>query len=93
MLSLRRSFKNRGKSKSKRTLKLGGGSNSKTRSGKVYKGNTSFAAKLAAFILESVKDTIYFSKQTGFSDKHHQIFGVLPYLHMNISEKEFRTQL
>ena len=71
MLSLRRSLKNKGKSNSKRTLKRGGSRKSKTRSGKVYRGNPTFAAKLAAFILESVKDTIYFSKQNGFSNKHH----------------------
>jgi len=94
MLSFRRSLKNRSrKHNSKRTIKRGGGRKSMTRSGKVYRGNPSFAAKLAAFILESVKDTIYFSKTSGFSDKHHQIFGVLPYLHMNISETEFRRQL
>jgi hypothetical protein len=94
MLSLRRSLKNRArKHNSKRTIKRGGGRKSMTRSGKVYRGNPTFAAKLAAFILESVKDTIYFNKKSGFSNKHHQVFGVLPYLHMNISETEFRKQL
>ena len=81
---------------SRRTLKRGGArhnNKSRTRSVRKYSGNPSFAAKLAAFILESVNDKINFSKSTGFSNKHHQVFGVLPYLHMNISEKEFRKQL
>jgi hypothetical protein len=81
--------------KSRRTLKRGGSrrNKSRTRSGRQFRGNPTFAAKLAAFILESVKDKIYFSKNNGFSNKHHQVFGVLPYLHMNISETEFRNQL
>ena len=51
--------------------------------------NPSFAAKLAAFMLEGVHDEIFISKTGGFSGKHHQVFGVLPFLHMNITEKQF----
>ena len=55
--------------------------------------NPSFAAKLGAFLLEGVRDEVFFSKKTGFSGKHHQVFGVLPFLHMNIKEKEFKALL
>ena len=76
----------------KRSLKKGGvrrsNKKSRTRSGKQYRGNPSFAAKLAAFILEGLKDKkIKFSKTGGFSDSQKQVSGVLPYLHMNINEK------
>lgn len=94
--SLKRSLKRNSKRSLKRSLKRGGARKSNksvTRSGRSYRNNPSFSAKLGAFMLESVKDAIYFDKSKGFSDKHHQIFGVLPYLHMNISETEFRKQL
>ena len=52
--------------------------------------NPSFAAKVGAFMLEGIQDDIFFSKKTGFSGKHHQVFGVLPFLHMNIKENEFK---
>lgn len=55
--------------------------------------NPSFAAKLGAFMLEGVRDEIFFSKKTGFSGKHHQVSGVLPFLHMNIKEPEFKALL
>lgn len=55
--------------------------------------NVSFAAKLGAFMLESVNDEIVFSMEKGFTSKHPQVFGVLPYLHMNISEDQFRKNL
>ena len=75
---------------SRRTLKRGGSrrnNKSRTRSSKQYRGNPTFAAKLAAFILEGLKDKkVKFSKTDGFSDKQPQISGVLPYLHMNIKE-------
>lgn len=79
----------------KRSLKRGGArrSNKRTRSGKKYDGNPTFTAKLGAFMLESVKGEITFSKTGGFSDKQPQVFGVLPYLHMNIKDKTFRQSL
>ena len=53
----------------------------------------SFAQRLGAFLLEGVKGEIFFSETTGFSDKHMGVFGVLPFLHMNIKEKTFRNML
>ena len=53
----------------------------------------SFAQRLGAFLLEGVKGKIFFSEETGFSDKHTGVFGVLPFLHMNIQEKTFRAML
>jgi len=50
----------------------------------------SFSAKLGAFMLQGVKDEIHFDKERGFSNKHIGIYGVLPYLHMNISENDFK---
>jgi hypothetical protein len=82
------SLKNRIRKRNSKRTKRGGG-----KSMKRSNGNPTFAAKLAAFMLESVKDAIYFNKKSGFSNKHHQVFGVLPYLHMNITETEFRKQL
>ena len=54
-----------------------------------------FAAKLGAFILQAVspKDKIVWSKEVGFTAKHPQVFGVLPFLHLNVSEKQFRALL
>ena len=53
----------------------------------------SFAAKLGAFLLEGSKGKIQFSFNGGFSAKVPEVFGVLPYLHMNISEASFRKNL
>ena len=82
------SLKNRSRKRNLKRTKRGGG-----KSMKHSKGKPTFAAKLAAFMLESLKTDIYFNKTSGFSNKHHQVFGVLPYLHMNITETEFRKQL
>ena len=60
---------------------------------KTISSKPSFAQRLGAFLLESVKGKIYFSEKTGFSDKHIGIFGVLPFLHMNIQEETFRDML
>ena len=53
----------------------------------------SFAAKLGAFMLQSVNGDIPFSMKTGFGQKYPQVFGALPYLHMNVSEAQFRKTL
>ena len=53
----------------------------------------SFAQRLGAFLLEGVKGKIFFSETTGFSDKHTGVFGVLPFLHMNIQEQTFKKML
>ncbi len=57
------------------------------------KTNISFAQKLGAFLLQGVKGNIVFSEETGFSDKHPGVFGVLPFLHMNIQEETFVAML
>jgi hypothetical protein len=51
----------------------------------------SFAVKLGAYMLEGLHDDIFFSKTAAFSGKHNQVAGVLPFLHMNIKENEFRS--
>jgi hypothetical protein len=67
------------------------GKNNKTKKKKLsIAKKPSFAAKLGAFMLQGIKDEIHFDKKNGFSDKHMSVYGVLPYLHMNITEKEFR---
>ena len=75
--SLKRSFRKRN-SKKRKSLKGGG---------------ISFAAKLGAFMLESVDYDVSFSENNGFKFSQTQVSGVLPYLHMNISEKQFRNKL
>ena len=75
--SLKRSFRKRN-SKRRKSLKGGG---------------ISFAAKLGAFMLESVDYDVSFSEKNGFKASQNQVAGVLPYLHMNISEKQFRNKL
>lgn len=50
-------------------------------------------AKLGAFMLESVDYVVSFSETNGFKASQTQVAGVLPYLHMNISEKQFRDKL
>lgn len=71
--------------------RLRGGSSKRSKKSSVK--NISFAAKLGAFLLESVRDKIVFSMKTGFTDKHPQVFGVLPYLHLNIQEDSFKQTL
>ena len=66
---------------------------SSKRSKKASGSSISFAAKLGAFLLQSVEDKIIFSMKTGFTDKHPQVFGVLPYLHLNIKEDSFKRTL
>jgi hypothetical protein len=56
-------------------------------------GKPTFAAKLGAFLLEGSKGQIQFSDRGGFSSKVPEVFGALPYLHMNISEAAFRKGL
>jgi hypothetical protein len=73
-------------------------SNNRSRKNRRSVKNTrkpTFAAKLAAFILEAVspKDKIIWSREKGFTAKHQQVFGVLPFLHLNIKEHQFRDLL
>ena len=53
----------------------------------------SFAAKLAAFILEDHRGRVEWSEEDGFAEGQPHVFGVLPFLHLNISEKVFRKML
>ena len=53
-----------------------------------------FAAKLAAFVLENHKgDKVEFAIKGGFADDQKYIFGILPFLHLNIKKEEFREML
>ena len=54
-----------------------------------------FAAKLGAFILQglSANTTVTWSVKNGFSNKQTQVSGVLPFLHLNIKEHQFRALL
>ena len=53
----------------------------------------SFAKKLAVFILENTNKEIKFSETTGFSNSNPAVFGVLPFLHLNITENQFKKML
>tara|TARA_B110001469_G_scaffold126055_1_gene142741 strand:+ start:138 stop:677 length:540 start_codon:yes stop_codon:yes gene_type:complete len=70
--------------------------NKKNKNNKSIKNNNklakkpSFATKLGAFMLQGVKDEIHFDKEKGFSNIHIGVYGVLPYLHMNITENDFK---
>ncbi|RPF81989.1 MAG: hypothetical protein CBC65_001250 [Rhodothermaceae bacterium TMED105] len=55
--------------------------------------SSSFAAKLAVFMLDNARNEVIFSKTSGFSSQSKEAFGVLPFLHMNISETMFRSML
>jgi hypothetical protein len=55
--------------------------------------NVTFATKLGAYMLESVTKGIEYSSKKGFSDGVPQVFGILPFLHLNISEEDFKKSL
>lgn len=55
--------------------------------------NVTFATKLGAYMLESVTKGIEYSSDKGFSDGVPQVFGILPFLHLNISEEDFKKSL
>ena len=59
----------------------------------VAPSNVTFATKLGAYMLESVTKGIEYSSNTGFSDGVPQVFGILPFLHLNISEEDFKKSL
>ena len=50
----------------------------------------SFAAKLAAFMLNSVDHEVRCRKQGGFDASSKEVLGILPFLHSNVSKKEFK---
>lgn len=53
------------------------------------KSNHSFAAKLAAFMLNGVDHHIRCKKEGGFSSSAQETIGLLPFLHLNITRKQF----
>jgi hypothetical protein len=59
----------------------------------VAPSNVTFATKLGAYMLESVTKGIEYSSDKGFSDGVPQVFGILPFLHLNISEEDFKKSL
>jgi hypothetical protein len=55
---------------------------------------TTFAARLGSFILDTLTDnTVISSDSDGFDNRQTQVSGVLPYLHLNITEQQFRNHL
>ena len=58
-------------------------------------GRVSFAAKLGAFILQGLgsNTSVQWSVENGFSNKQTQVSGVLPFLHLNVSENQLRALL
>jgi hypothetical protein len=54
------------------------------------KRSETFAARLAAFVLENHKGNVEFGEEGGFKEGQSYIFGILPFLHLNISYEDFR---
>merc|ERR1712150_1547 len=54
-----------------------------------------FAAKLGAFILQGLSSStsVKWTVKGGFSNSQPQVTGVLPFLHLNVSEAQFRALL
>ena len=61
--------------------------------GNLSAGKASFAAKLAAFILDDHRGAVKWSEKSGFAAGQPHIFGVLPFLHLNVTERKFREML
>ena len=86
----------------KRTRSRKSGSSSRrlsvkqARVGSASTQKASFAAKLGAFICENQKLGDVVGDLSGFYQKHNgrsvnqRVFGVLPFLHLNITESQFR---
>ena len=55
--------------------------------------NPSFAAMLGAFILDDHQGDVKWSLDGGFHESQTQIYGILPFLHLNIDENTFRKML
>ena len=58
---------------------------------KMTESKISFAAKLAAFMLNAQKHPVKCFKKIGFQKSTKYIKGIIPLLHMNISKSEFKT--
>lgn len=50
----------------------------------------SFSAKLAAFMLNSLDHEVRCRKQGGFDSSSKEVLGLLPFLHSNVTKKEFK---
>lgn len=61
--------------------------------GEFTASRASFAARLAAFILDDHKGPVRWTEKGGFPAGQPCVFGVLPFLHLNISEAKFRQML
>lgn len=61
--------------------------------GNLSAGKASFAAKLAAFLLDDHRGSVKWSEKGGFAAGQPFVFGVLPFLHLNVSESKFREML
>ena len=61
--------------------------------GELTAARASFAARLAAFILDDHKGPVRWTEKDGFPAGQPCVFGVLPFLHLNISESKFRQML
>lgn len=53
--------------------------------------NISFAAKLAAFMLNAQDHPIRFDEKVGFMNASDYTKGIIPLLHMNINKNEFKS--
>jgi hypothetical protein len=82
---VRRSF-NRRSQRSKRTMKGGMNNRNRNVNNSNNKNGVSFAAKLAAFILEGLKNDPKLNGND--TNMQSEVSGAIPYLHMNISEKD-----
>jgi len=70
-------------------------SRKQVRVGNLSSANASFAAKLGAFICENQNLRDVVGDVNGFEQRHNgravnqRVFGVLPFLHLNITRKQF----
>ena len=95
-LSKRKMGSNDSRKNKKRTLRKKGRSLKKVGGLSLFGKNKdskrpeTFAARLAAFVLENHKGNVEFEEEGGFKEGQPYIFGILPFLHLNISYKDFR---
>jgi hypothetical protein len=61
--------------------------------GNLSANKASFAAKLAAFVLDDHRGAVKWTEKGGFAAGQPHVFGVLPFLHLNVSESKFREML
>ena len=86
----------RKQSQRKQLKKRSNKSKKRQKGGMTGKSGITFAAKLGAFLLEGMKESVdfdYKDESKAFSGKQAEVSGTLPFLHMNISEDEYRKIL